>query len=125
MKITKEVKAFAEREFNAKLEKARNEFYAPIEAREEEVGKEFEKLIESLNSQIREFGAQYPNFRFRVSDSYSVDAGFNTNHIYASSVTMQDHPKFENAPDKMKFMAELSMGESLDEITKMLEKYFA
>ena len=124
MKITKEVKAFAEREFNAKLEKARNEFYAPIEMEEKKVGKEFEKLIESLNNQIREFGAQYPNFKFRVSDSYSVDAGFNTNHIYASRASME-RPKFENVPDRMKFMAELSIGEQLDEITKMLEKYFA
>ena len=124
MKITKEVKAFAEREFNAKLEAARNEFYAPIEAEEKKVGKEFEKLIESLNSQIREFGAQYPDFKFRVADSYDIDTGFNTNHLFVSRASME-RPKFENVPDKMKFMAELSMGESLDEITKMLEKYFA
>lgn len=125
MKITKEVKAFAEREFNAKLEQARNKFYAPIEKKEEEVGYEFDKLIKSLNSQIREFGAQYPSFKFRVSDNYNIDVGFNTNHIYASSASLVERPKFENAPDKLKFMAELSMGESLDEITEMLEKYFA
>ena len=124
MKITKEVKAFAEHEFNVKLEKVCNEFYVLIEKKEEEVGKEFEKLIESLNSQIREFGAQYPGFKFRVVDSYDVDTGFNTNHLFTSRVSME-RPKLENVPDKVKFMAELLMGESLDEITKMLEKYFA
>lgn len=124
MKITKEVKVFAEREFDDKMEKARNDFYAPFKALEEEIGFEFEELIKSFNTQLRELGKRHPIFKFRVSDNYSIENGFNVNGLYASGVSIE-RPKFKSPADKVKFMAELSMGQDLSSITELLEKYFA
>jgi len=117
MKITKEVKLFAEKEFDKKVSEVRDAFYAPYVDREKQIRVEFKPFVDELNRQYNEFLAKYPDAKLRVDTHYS-DERFTIGSV---SVIRTD---FKNDFDKVRFMAELSMGESLSEITTILNKYF-
>lgn len=120
MKITKEVKTFAEREFNAKVEKARENFYAPITEEKKAIEKEFKVLVSEMNGMLKSFREKYNGvFEININTSYETEG----DNLRIGNIAKINSPKFES-PDKVRFLAELSMGEDLSDITKLLEKYF-
>ena len=121
LKMTKEVKTFAEREFDKKVNEAREKFEAPFRAQEKETYSKVAERMAKINQEFAKLRAEYPDYFIEVSRCYDSS---NTKKEFSVSVRSREMPKFQS-PDKVRFMAELSTGETLDDITTMLEKYFS
>lgn len=121
IRMTKEVKTYAEREFGKKVGEAREKFFLPIKEREQEMTAIFKSEIDAMNQKILELQEKYPDFYLEVSINYT-----NNSHVrtLSGSASLKKIPSF-NPPDKIRFMAELSIGETLDDVENTLEKYFS
>lgn len=119
LKLTKEVKAFAEREFNNRVEKEMEKFYKPIKDEEKKIKGYAEKRIAEINDLITELKADYPEFSIKIDTTWE-----DNEKIFYANVSKKVRPSYER-PDKIRFMAELSTGETLDDVSALLEKFFS
>jgi hypothetical protein len=121
MRMTKEVKDFAIQEFKKRNQEKRAQFYAPFTTEKERYQKWATDLAKEINELIQEWVDEYKTIvRLRMTvPSYSDEPQIG----FEVSLT-RPLPKFEG-PDELKFLAELSTEESLEDLTKLLDKYFA
>ena len=124
MKMTKEVKEFAKREFNNKVSEMREKARIPAKEKEKKIFEEAKEVAGKINDLINDFYNKYSSDEKVKIDFYDTYNDERKNGRYARFSVSVASEKID-FPDEVRFMAELSMGESLDSITELLNKYFA
>lgn len=115
MKITKEVRNYAEMLFNEKEKELRIAHAAPYSEREKEIKNICQAIFDKCKLEAAEAIREIdPSARVSFQNAY--------NHHSEIMVTM-NRENFQG-PNKTKFLAELSMGENLDDLTALVDKYF-
>lgn len=121
MRMTKEVKEYAIREFKTRVAKKRESFFEP-RAKEQ---KRFQKWADEIAKDLNEIVS---NFKEDTQGDITVQVNANRyddNGKITLTVSLKTPPPEFVAPDELKFLAELSTEESLDDLTKLLDKYFS
>lgn len=115
MKITKEVKTYAENLFNDQVYKARQVYEAPFKEAEEEILAKCQPIFDACLAEMRLVAKTiHADAEISVADRYNRDPD-----VFIRIT----HDNYQS-PDKAKFMAELSVGESLEDLETLLSKYF-
>ena len=116
IKMTKDVREYAISEFNKKVSESRRLFNLPYKEKLDKISEKISAVIEMTNEELRKIQEE-------VGNDFSI--GINSQYLrgLVPYVIMKNDSEYQ-APDMLKFLAELSTGESLDELSAMLDAYF-
>ena len=116
IKMTKDVRDYAISEFEKKVSESRRLFSLPYRAKMDEISEKVSAVIEMTNEELRKIHEE-------VGDDFSIGIDSHYGRGLVPYVKMKNNLEYQ-APDMLKFLAELSTGKSLDELSAMLDAYF-
>jgi 2-oxoglutarate dehydrogenase complex dehydrogenase (E1) component-like enzyme len=121
MRMTKEVKDYAIREFGLRAQKARENALKPRQNLEESIKERANAILKEANDALEALRKEY-----KGTHTIDLDRRWKSeSKPYSIYATIETKEPFQfSTPDKVKFLAELSTGESLEDLSKLLDKYF-
>lgn len=117
IKMTKDMREYAISEFNKRVSESRRLFYLPYEEKMKKISERVLAVIEMTNKELEKI-------REEEGNDYSIGIESSLSRGLSPYVRMSYNLRYQE-PDKLKFLAELSTGESLDDLSRMLDEYFA
>lgn len=121
MKITKEVKEYAIQQFEAKVRESKIKFCAPEKELCESIELESKEVLKAINKLAVAFKSKYSDeANIKLDKTYN----YNTQTYDLVFDISVKHKMVYEEPNKAKFLAELSIGESLEDLDQLLNKYF-
>jgi hypothetical protein len=123
IRLTKEVKDYALNEFRNRASALRMAAADALKPRQDQLQAEADAIVSKFNADVQALRDKYAQeARTYLSTPAKYGYGNNDQEIALRvCCIMPDIP----VPNESKFMAELSQGQSLDEISSMLDKYFS